>query len=265
MSSRRLSFTEKRRAKLARSVAQLDRLETRNTITEPISVLGLSLSAFRGLAQIGLMEPNAMSNGLSGLVPPAEAAARSRRPAGQAPTNFIPIEIAAPIDQPVTPGGGGGSAQNGSAPAARAKAQSTDWPAAVAPAATPASTQSGISAPWHPAKGPGGGAALRRRAAVPAAASSSARDPASRPYLRAPALQAENRRLREELRAPFEASNFKSDAFIAEASHEVHSSRLTSESFRWISCARFSSSVGVVLPPGTAFAELPDAASPATE
>ena len=56
MSRRRLSFTEKRRARLAKNVAQLDKLETRNTITEPISVLGLSVSAFRGLAQLGLVD-----------------------------------------------------------------------------------------------------------------------------------------------------------------------------------------------------------------
>ncbi len=116
MSSRRLSFTEKRRAKLARSVAQLDKLETRNTITEPISVLGLSLTAFRGLAQIGLMDPNAMSNGLSGLVPPEQATGQGRRAANQGVAglgNFIPIAISGPVDQPPT-AGGGASAQTGS-------------------------------------------------------------------------------------------------------------------------------------------------------
>ena len=216
MSSRRLSFTEKRRAKLVRSVAQLDRLETRNTITEPISVLGLSLSAFRGLAQIGLMDPNAARNGLSGLVPPAEAAIRSLRPAGQAPTNFIPIEIAASIDQPATPVGGFG--RDGSAPAARAKVPAGDWPAAVAPAAAPAPLNPGSPPPSIP---PRGRAAVRhcRRAAVPAPASSSARArSASRPYLQAPRCtpSREPSPSRGELRAPFEASNFKkATAFIA--------------------------------------------------
>ena len=37
MGFRRLSFTERRRRRLAKKVDRLDRLETRNTITEPIS------------------------------------------------------------------------------------------------------------------------------------------------------------------------------------------------------------------------------------
>ena len=47
MKGHRLSFGERRRRILARKVDQLDRLETRNTITEPISVLGLSLTSLR--------------------------------------------------------------------------------------------------------------------------------------------------------------------------------------------------------------------------
>ena len=53
----RLSFTERRRRKLALKVEVFNRrLETRNTITEPISVLGLATGAFRGLAQLGIMQ-----------------------------------------------------------------------------------------------------------------------------------------------------------------------------------------------------------------
>jgi hypothetical protein len=43
----RQSYTDKRRAQLRRKFELLDRLENRNTITEPISVLGLSMSALR--------------------------------------------------------------------------------------------------------------------------------------------------------------------------------------------------------------------------
>ena len=109
--SRRLSFTEKRRARLGLKVDRLDQLETRNTITEPISLLGLSLSALRGLAQIGLMDPNDASNALSGLARPGQATGQGRRPASQAgaaPSNFIPIVIGPQIKHPAPAGGGGG-------------------------------------------------------------------------------------------------------------------------------------------------------------
>jgi hypothetical protein len=53
--SRRKSFTEHRRARSALKVDRLDRLQTRNTITEPVSVTGLSVTALRGLALIGVM------------------------------------------------------------------------------------------------------------------------------------------------------------------------------------------------------------------
>jgi hypothetical protein len=55
--SRRRSYTDKRRARLAKKVDRLDRLETRNTITEPISVFGLSVGALRALAQFGVIRP----------------------------------------------------------------------------------------------------------------------------------------------------------------------------------------------------------------
>ena len=43
-----LSFTEARRRRLAKKVDRLDRLESRTTITEPISFTGLALSAIAG-------------------------------------------------------------------------------------------------------------------------------------------------------------------------------------------------------------------------
>ena len=198
MSSRRLSFTEKRRAKLARSVAQLDKLETRNTITEPISVLGLSLTAFRGLAQIGLMDPNAMSNGLSGLVPPEQATGQGRHrgePRRRGPGQLHPDRHRHSGRPTRDRGRRRRSAQTGSTRPAGAKSHAADGPAAVAPAATPASTQSGISAPWHPAKGPGGGAALPPRGgsgAGPATAKPASRHAAAAPSLPASTPAASN-------------------------------------------------------------------------
>jgi hypothetical protein len=54
--SRRLSLTERRRIRQAMKLGRLDRLETRNTITEPLSITTLSFTAFRGLAQLGIMQ-----------------------------------------------------------------------------------------------------------------------------------------------------------------------------------------------------------------
>ena len=74
--SRRLSFTERRRARLALKSARLDRLETRNTMTEPISVTALSLTAFRGLAQLGMMHSD---GGNSALLALTEAARQAKQ------------------------------------------------------------------------------------------------------------------------------------------------------------------------------------------
>lgn len=53
--SRCQSFTEKRRARLARRIAQLDALETRNTITESLWSLGLGIGFSAPAAAIGAM------------------------------------------------------------------------------------------------------------------------------------------------------------------------------------------------------------------
>ena len=84
MSFRRLSFTERRRRRLAKKVDRLDRLETRNTITEPISVTGLAINAIRGAVQLGFILPNQASNALSGLRLPADVAKQAGR-AGEQP------------------------------------------------------------------------------------------------------------------------------------------------------------------------------------
>jgi len=142
-------------------VDRLDRLETRNTITEPISVLGLSVPAFQGLARLGFMDVNAMR----GLAPPVEAANQAGHPAGHAaaaPTNFIPIVIGPQTHHTATAGGGGAPNQDGTAPASQATVQAGDWlTLRLAPAAD--STESGISTPWHPIARAGGGAALPPR------------------------------------------------------------------------------------------------------
>ena len=82
-----LSFTERRRRRLAKKVDQIDRLESRTTITEPISLTGLSISALRGLVQLGIMHPNGGSNALSRLGRSSTAGVQ----VGRAPANPIVI------------------------------------------------------------------------------------------------------------------------------------------------------------------------------
>ena len=81
MGFRRLSFTERRRRRLAKKVDRIDRLETRNTITEPISITGLLIPAVSGLVRLGIMHPYGGSNALSGLKRAAETARQSGSPA----------------------------------------------------------------------------------------------------------------------------------------------------------------------------------------
>jgi hypothetical protein len=57
MSRRWLSFTEKRRARLALKVDRLERMESRSTVT-PFTAFSLAAGAFQGLAQMGLMPPD---------------------------------------------------------------------------------------------------------------------------------------------------------------------------------------------------------------
>jgi YD repeat-containing protein len=163
MSRRRLSFTERRRTRLSFKPVH-DRLEIKNTITEPISVLGLSLSAFRGLAQIGIVVPDAGA-AASGLVRAEQAAGQARRSATQAPalpTNFVPTVIGPQVKHAKN-AGGGAPKRDAIAPAPSAKVESgSDWLADLfAWVSDPAPT--GIAAPWHPAVHAGAGAALPPR------------------------------------------------------------------------------------------------------
>ena len=109
MSRRRLSFTEKRRARLAMKWDRLEKLESRHTITEPISVLCAQHQCIRGLAQLGIMQAD---GGNSGLLTMARLAQQARQgptrmtQAPAAPRISVPIGIVAPA-QPVVVGGGG--------------------------------------------------------------------------------------------------------------------------------------------------------------
>ena len=53
-----VSYTEGRRRRLARKTDQLDRLESRTAVAEPLSFTGLALASIRGMLQLGFMYPD---------------------------------------------------------------------------------------------------------------------------------------------------------------------------------------------------------------
>jgi hypothetical protein len=167
MSPHRLSFTEKRRRKLALRVARLDRLETRNTITEPISVTALSVSALRGLVQLGIMSAD---GGHGAALSRALAAQAARQAQIQARRSAPRLRDALAIDALRLArhhsGGSGGAA---TAPAANnvkriaRQGLPADWLKQTFGQPADSGESHGISSPWQPARRPGGGAALPGR------------------------------------------------------------------------------------------------------
>ncbi len=162
--SRRLSFTEDRRRKLRRQM-ELLRLESRTTITEPISLTGLALSWMRGVSQLGLISPFMGSNALSGLgrqVPKANQARDPVKPAFAPRRNLLAPILSVHASE--SSAGGGGGAFDGTDPALSTASQGTlnDWLSLTAAPAIDGS-EHGISLPWHPAKPNGGGAAMAPR------------------------------------------------------------------------------------------------------
>jgi len=172
-----LSFTERRRASLAKKVDRLDRLETRNTMTEPISVTALSVSALRSLVQLGIMSVGGGNHAVSQAVREASqrtAGLASSSGAGKKPFHglSIPIGMASPK---AAPGGGGGASEAEVAPPPK-RPQADDWLNLSAPSSS-TSDPHGISTPWHPIARAGGGAALPPRGGSggPSAAKTSTR------------------------------------------------------------------------------------------
>jgi len=162
---RSLSFTEKRRARLRKAVDRIERLETRNTITEPISVTGLSVSALRGLAQLGVVQVHGGGDALEALQEASQAARqRGNKTAGAAilplaeASDFVPIVVGSQTSQATA----GGSAHTPEAAAASAPGtndgnSSVHW-LSLSPAASD-SDELGILTPLHPAKPAAGGTA----------------------------------------------------------------------------------------------------------
>jgi hypothetical protein len=165
--SRRLSFTERRRRKLALKTSRLDRLETRNTITEPISVTGLSLSALRGMVQFGIMQADGGNGAALQLARAAHQAQQAPVRAHLAPTaprDAAPIGILA---HPRHPAGGAREAPIvPGAPGLKAMIRQnnpTDPLALTTSSDAQANESVGISLPWQPVSRAGGGAALPPR------------------------------------------------------------------------------------------------------
>ena len=161
MLRRHKSFSERRRRVLAVK-AEVDRLESRSTVT-PIGATALGLGLFPASSALGGMHAN---GGGDALIGPASA--------GHA-ANF-----AASPTMPLAPGGdtlaidivpetSGGQGSGGPMPdvpevaAARPQSSATDDGASllgsIGASSDPASQESGISTPWHPASSPGGGGA----------------------------------------------------------------------------------------------------------
>ncbi len=187
MSRYRLSFSEKRRARLAKKVDRLDRLEPRIPVTEPISFTAMSLGALRGLAQLGIMDAQGGGNRLKahGPVDGRTAAHGAASAQGQIQFPALTADIL-PFAVGLRPGLSAGSriaraADASYQPDAPARGSSGlsadsagDW-LNLSNAASD-STEPGILAPWTPAKSPGGGAAMAPRggSGAPAAASATA-------------------------------------------------------------------------------------------
>jgi hypothetical protein len=160
----RLSFTERRRARLARKIDRLDRLETKNTITEPISVTGLSVTALRGIAGIGLVgdaRPGACPGALGTRT---HGAARHGATIGAAPHASAALAsslaASAPSSRPVVGGGASAVHREGRDLPSSRPAPASDW---LTMRSDPTATETGISKPRQPASPPGGGAALAPR------------------------------------------------------------------------------------------------------
>jgi RHS repeat-associated protein len=175
------SFTEERRARLRKAVDRIERLETRNTITEPISITALSVTALSGLARLGLAQVHGGSDRL-GVLEAARQAALNRGSKTAAPailplpqtSTFLATAVGTEMNQAAA--GTGRAAYEPEAPAGEsagrpasvsASGSSGDW-LSLEPA-SPTATETGISAPWHPARPTGGGAAMAPRGAPPVA------------------------------------------------------------------------------------------------
>ncbi|MGO9466349.1 MAG: hypothetical protein ACLQVF_19585, partial [Isosphaeraceae bacterium] len=165
----KVSVSQRRRA-LAKKVDQLDRLESKVTITEPISVMGICIPALRTLAGIGPMDAAQFSSYPTALANRAEEAARrgtgNARPQIHLPAGSSDVQPIAVATRPAADSSGRSGAAASQTPAPSGETSSTtdqtgDW--LNLSNAGGDSTESGIADPWQPAKPSGGGAAMAPR------------------------------------------------------------------------------------------------------
>ena len=75
-----LSFTERRRRRLAKKVDQLDRLEPRTAVAEPLSFTGLAIASIRGMLQLHFMYPDGANHALNALAHSKDSAKKAASP-----------------------------------------------------------------------------------------------------------------------------------------------------------------------------------------
>jgi hypothetical protein len=167
MSRRRKSFTEKRRARLAMKWDRLDRLETKSTITEPISLLGLATGSLRGMVQLGLVQADGDNGGLLAMAQIARQAQQGLTPVAKAPLaadNLVPMGSVAPdTGSSDAVGGGAMTVQYPSLGASPPQGESGPALVQLNVSGSGSSQSAGVSAPCHPAAPSDGGGAMPGR------------------------------------------------------------------------------------------------------
>ena len=164
MSRRKQSFTEKRRARLAMKWDRLEKLETKSTITEPISVAGSEHQRVPGAgASSASCRPTAATAHCSpwrgSRSRPVKWPCPHKRPRFGRSTRFRSDWFR----QTKAHRAGGGGMQDATATGStRRPIPTADLRPDLAAAPNP-SQQQGISAPWHPAAPTAGGGALPPR------------------------------------------------------------------------------------------------------
>jgi hypothetical protein len=157
MSRHRLSFTDRRRVRLARTFERLETMENRTLVTEPINLFALSLggSLGMGLALVGAAQAGADRNGETALAADERlrSRARSRKTdpaplqAQALPTHNLSIAI---VPDPYQAGGGTGGAApdvsaGSSSTATQPPAVGDDW-LSLSPGASSDAAPHGASA-----------------------------------------------------------------------------------------------------------------------
>ena len=172
--SRRPSFSERRRRKLTIR-PQVVRLEARNTMTEPISLVGLMSGAFGGLARLGLAQVGGGHPKAGSGQARAVATMMGNGPANRPRLPLVADDLPIAVVPGVRPAGGGGaSAEAPAVPRSKpAQKRTTPGEGKLASAGAEASTAQGLTSPWKSANRAGGGAAMAPRGGSGSGAQSS--------------------------------------------------------------------------------------------